>query len=137
MDAILQTIQTGLPVLAMHLSLTVALFVLGVFAYVKITPHHEFQLVRDGNQAAGLSLSGVVIGMAMPLAFSLAASVNEWDILLWGFIVVVLQMLAFVAAHLLLRDLSQRIENGEMAAAWVLFSFNVSLAMLLSAAISG
>jgi len=137
MEHILQTIQVGFPVLAAHLALTVGLFILGVFVYVKITPHHEFKLVREGNAAAGLSLSGVVIGMAMPLAFSLAASVNELDILLWGLVVVVLQVLAFIAAHLVLRDLSARIENGEMASAWVLFSFNIALAMFLSAAISG
>lgn len=137
MEHILQTVQVGFPVLLLHLSLTIGLFVIGVFIYVKVTPHHEFQLVRDGNVAAGLSLSGVVIGMALPLAFSLAASVSELDILIWGILVVALQLLAFLAAHLLLRDLSKRIENGEMAAAWVLFSFNIALAMFLSAAISG
>ncbi|MCW8915838.1 MAG: DUF350 domain-containing protein [Magnetovibrio sp.] len=137
MEAILQTIQTGLPVLAAHLGLTICLFVMGVFVYVRITPHHEFKLVREGNAAAGLSLSGVVIGMAMPLSFSLSASVNELDILFWGLVVIVLQIVAFVAAHLLLRDVSRRIEDGEMASAWVLFSFNIALAMMLSAAIAG
>lgn len=137
MEQILQTIVTGFPVLITHLGLTIGLFVLGVFVYVKITPHHEFQLVRDGNASAGLSLAGVVIGMAMPLAFSLAASVNELDIVFWGLVVIALQLLAFVAAHLMLRDLSRRIENNEMASAWVLFSFNIALAMFLSAAISG
>jgi len=137
MEHIWQTIQIGFPVLLVHLGLTIGLFVFGVFVYVRLTPHHEFKLVRENNAAAGLSLSGVVIGMAMPLAFSLAASVNELDILLWGLIVVVLQLLAFVAAHVLLNDLSTRIENGEMGAAWVLFSFNIALAMFLSAAISG
>ncbi|MBL4613614.1 MAG: DUF350 domain-containing protein [Magnetovibrio sp.] len=137
MEHILQTIQVGLPILAAHLALTIGLFIMGIFVYVKVTPHHEFKLVREGNTAAGLSLSGVVIGMAMPLAFSLAASVSELDILFWGLVVIVLQLLAFVAAHLLLRDLSARIENGEMASAWVLFSFNIALAMFLSAAISG
>jgi len=137
MQHILQTIQVGFPVLLIHLGLTIGLFIFGVFVYVKVTPHHEFNLVRENNAAAGLSLAGVVIGMAMPLAFSLAASVNELDILLWGLIVVALQLVAFGAAHVVLRDLSTRIENGEMGAAWVLFSFNIALAMFLSAAISG
>jgi len=48
-----------------------------------------------------------------------------------------LQRLAFVSGHVVLKDLSTRIENGEMGAAWVLFSFNIALAMFLSAAISG
>jgi len=137
MQHIWQTIQTGFPVLAVHLTLTIALFIFGVFVYVKVTPHHEFKLVRENNAAAGLSLAGVVIGMAMPLAFSLSASVNELDVLMWGLIVVVLQLMAFGAAHVVLRDVSARIENGEMGAAWVLFSFNIALAMFLSAAISG
>jgi len=137
MQSIWQTVQVGVPILLVDLGLTIGLFVLGVFVYVRITPHHEFKLVRENNLAAGLSLSGVVIGMALPLAFSLAASVNELDILFWGLVVVVLQLGAFFAANVVLRDLSARIEAGELAAAAVLFSFNIGLAMFLAAAISG
>ena len=137
MDHIWQSILLGFPVLIYHLGLTIGLFVIGVFIYVKVTPHHEFKLVRDGNQAAGVSLSGVVIGLALPLAVSMASSVNEIDILFWGVVVIVLQLFVFVAAHLVLRDLSQRIEQGEMASAWVLCSFNIALALFVSAAIMG
>lgn len=137
MEHIWQTVLVGFPVLIYHLSLTIGLFVIGLLVYVKVTPHHEFKLVRDGNQAAGVSLSGVVIGLALPLAVSMAASINEFDILFWGGVIVVLQLIVFVAAHLVLRDISQRIENGEMASAWVLFSFNIALALFVSAAIAG
>ena len=137
MEHIWQTVLVGFPVLIYHLSLTIGLFVIGLFVYVKVTPHHEFKLVREGNQAAGVALSGVVIGLALPLATSMASSVNAIDILFWGIVVVVVQLFVFVAAHLVLRDLSQRIENGEMASAWVLFSFNVALALFVSAAIMG
>lgn len=137
MEHIWQTVVAGFPVLIYQLGLTLALFIMGLFIYVKITPHHEFRLVREGNQAAGLSLSGVIIGLAMPLAFSLSASVGALDIVFWGVVVVVLQLLAFLAAHLLLNDVSKRIENGEMASAWVLFGLNIALATLISAAITG
>jgi len=137
MEHIWQSILLGFPVLIYHLGLTIGLFVTGLFIYVKVTPHHEFKLVREGNQAAGVALAGVVLGLALPLATSMAASVNEIDVLFWGVVVVVLQLFVFVAAHLVLRDLSQRIEKGEMASAWVLFSFNIALALFVSAAIMG
>jgi len=137
MEQILQSIVIGFPILIYHLGLTVALFGLGLYTYVKVTPLHEFNLVRDGNQAAGLSLSGVIIGLALPLAFSMKASVNGTDIVFWGIVIVILQLSSFLAAHLLLSDLSKRIENGEMAAAWLLFGLNIALAMFIAAAISG
>jgi len=136
-EHIWQTVVVGLPLLLEHLSLTLALFVIGLFVYVKVTPHHEFKLIRDGNQAAGLSLSGVIIGLSLPLAFSMSVSVSALDILFWGVVVVIMQLVAYVAAQLLLQDLSRRIENGEMASAWVLFGIHIALAAFLSAAIMG
>ena len=47
MDAVLQSFLAGAPVLFSHFTITVAMLAVGVLAYVWITPHAEFELIRN------------------------------------------------------------------------------------------
>ena len=95
MDAVIQSLIAGFPIFMLHSSVTLAMLALGVAVYVMITPYPEFRLVRDGNLAAAISLSGAIVGIALPLAFCLAASVSLFDIVIWGSVTVVLQLVAY------------------------------------------
>ena len=94
-ESVVQSLLAGLPVLVLHFGITVVMLVAGVWVYTKITPYSEFQLIREGNIAAAVSLSGVCIGLAIPLAFCMAASVNVLDIVLWGIAAIVIQLIGF------------------------------------------
>ena len=137
MGPVFQSFLAGFPVFLLHSSVTIAILALGVAAYVMITPHREFALVRDGNLAAAISLSGAVVGIGLPLAFCMASSVNVFDILLWGVVTVVLQLIAYKATDLLLRDLPRRIEAGEAGPAVVLVAIKLAVAGINAAAVSG
>lgn len=137
MEAVIQSLMSGFPILILHLAATTAILVAGVAIYVAITPYHEFKLIRSGNMAAAVSLSGAVIGIAVPLAFCMAASVNVFDILVWGTVTLVLQLIAYKATDLLLRGLPERIENDEIGPALVLVSIKLAVAAINAAAVSG
>ncbi len=137
MDAVLQSFLAGFPVLVLHFSVTVAMLALGVLVYTWVTPHKEFQLVRAGNTAAAVSLSAAVLGIGVPLAFSMAASVSVFDIVIWGALVVAIQLLAYKASDLLLKDLPKRIEAGELGPALVLAAVKMAVAAINAAAVSG
>jgi putative membrane protein len=137
MDAVLQSFLTGMPVLLLHVAVTVAMLALGILIYVWITPHKDFTLVRQGNAAAAVSLSGAILGLAIPLAMSLAVSVNVADIVIWGALALVIQLVVFQLTDLILRDLPRRIEAGEVPAAMVLSAIKLSVAAINAAAVSG
>ena len=137
MDVVLQSFVTGFPILMLHLLVTLAMLAGGVWLYTVITPHKDFTLVRDGNLAAAISLTGAILGLAIPLAFCMAPSVSVGEIVIWGLLAVLVQILAFTLADLLLRDLSARIEGGEMAPAVLLAGIKLSVAAINAAAISG
>ena len=137
MDVVLQSFVTGFPVLMLHLLVTLAMLAGSVWLYTVITPHKDFTLVRDGNLAAAISLTGAILGLAIPLAFCMAPSVSVGEIVIWGLLAVLVQILAFTLADLLLRDLSARIEGGEMAPAVLLAGIKLSVAAINAAAISG
>ena len=137
MDVVLQSFATGLPVLMLHLLVTLAMLVGGVVLYTLTTPHKDFNLVKDGNLAAAISLSGAILGLVIPLAFCMASSVNVAEIFIWGILAVAIQILVFRLCDLLLKNLSARIEEGEIAPAVLLAGIKVSVAAINAAAISG
>ena len=137
MEAVLQSFLAGFPVLLMHFFVTVVMLAAGVAAYVWITPHKDLALVKEGNVAAAVSLSGAVLGLAIPLAMSMSVSVNVADIVIWGLLTLVIQLVVFRLTDLVLRDLPARIESGEVAAALVLSAIKLAVAAVTAAAVSG
>ena len=113
------------------------MLVVGAFIYIKITSHDEMALIKDGNNAAAVSLSGAILGLAIPLAFCMANSVNVYDIVIWGLVTLVIQLVTFWIIDLWLRDLSRKIEDGQVGTAILLVSVKLAVASINAAAISG
>jgi putative membrane protein len=131
------SVAAGLPVLLVQLAATTALFFAGLAIYIWLTPYRELKLIREGNIAAAISLSGQMIALAIPLGGMLAHSVNVPDVLLWGAVAVVLQLIAFGAVAILVRDLPKAIERGEIARALVLAAAQIVAGIFNAAAMSG
>ena len=127
----------GLPFLISHFVTSVMVFLVGVIVYLFITPMKEIALIRQKNNAAAISFSGALIGLALPLSSSLSASGSIYEIIVWGFVAIVIQLFCFKAVDILINDLPKRIENGEVSSSILLFSIKISVALLNSAVISG
>ena len=134
---ILETLQSGLPVLILQFAVTLGLLALGVLCYTLITPFHEMRLVREGNAAAGLLLGGSVVALAIPLAATLATSGVTLDILLWGLVALVIQLVTFRATSALIPGLRGMIETGNVASACVATAVQLAVALLNAGAMSG
>lgn len=137
MEAVLQSFVSGFPILLLHSSVTLAILAIAVFIYIKITPYNEIELIRAGNTAAALSLAGAIVGFAIPLAFAMASSVNIYEILIWGPVTLVLQLIAYRVTDVLLSDLPKRILSGEMGASILLVAIKVAVAAINAAAVTG
>ncbi|MDP3749738.1 MAG: DUF350 domain-containing protein [Phenylobacterium sp.] len=133
----IQAFATGFPITLMHIAVTVLILVLAAGVYILLTPHKEITLIRAGNSAAALSLGGVLLGLSIPLATSLARSTSMLEIALWGAAAVALQLLVFRLVDMLLRGLPQRIQEGEVAAAALLVGAKLATAVIIAAAVSG
>ncbi len=132
----LQAWASGFPVSLLHVAVTLAILAAGAAIYVLITPHREVQLIRERNAAAALSFGGVLVGLAIPLAFALAASTSLVEIALWGATTTVVQLALFWLTDLMLRGLPQRIKQGEIAAAVLLVAAKLAVAAILAAAVT-
>ena len=137
MDAVLNAFLAGFPVLLLHSSATLAMLVAGLAIYMEVTPYDDVGLIRDGNVAAAISLSGAALGLGIPLAFSMASSISIWEILIWGPVTLLLQIIAFRLTDMVMRDLPTRIANGELGPAIFLVSVKLSIATINAAAVTG
>lgn len=137
MDAIINSLINGLPVLLLQLGTALAVFLAALTFYMWLTPHDEMALIRAGNRSAAISLGGVAVGLAMPMAASLHASANVLDILVWGIAILVVQVVAFRAVDLFLKELPKRIERDEMSAAIFLVAVKLAVGLFAAAAFAG
>ena len=128
---------SGFPLTLLHVSVALVILAAGAALYAAVTPHREIQLIREGNTAAALSFGGVLVGIALPLAFALASSTSVTEIALWGATTIVVQLALFWLVDLLLRGLPRRIKQGEVAAAALLVGVKLAVAAILAAAVSG
>jgi putative membrane protein len=137
MIAAWNSVIAGLPVLLVQLATTTGIFFLGLIVYFSLTPYRELRLLRQNNVAAAIVLVGEMLALAVPLGAMLAHSVSVPDILLWGIVTIVLQLIAAAAVAVVLRQLPAAIERGEVAPALVLAGAQLSAGILNAAAMSG
>lgn len=84
--------------------------------YSMCTPHKEFELIRAGNSAAAVQLTGTFLGFAIPVAIVIGNSVNIPDMLLWGLVAGVVQLAVFVIiGRFLFKGIAQRLADDCMA----------------------
>lgn len=133
----IQAFATGFPITLLHAAVAVAILFAAAALYVLLTPHKEIALIREGNTAAAVSLSGVLVGLAIPLAVSLKGSTSLIDLALWGVAIALVQLLVFRLVDLIMHGLQKRIKDDEMAAAALLVGAKVSTALILAAAVAG
>jgi len=134
---ILETLFAGLPILAAQFMTTFALLGIGVAAYFAITPFDERRLVQDGNVAAAVLMGGTVLALSIPLAATLASSASQVDILIWGLVALVIQLLTFFIVSTFIRGLNAHIERGNVAMAIAVVSIQLAVALLNAGSMAG
>ena len=116
-----------------YIAISAALLAIFLAIYVRITPYREVALIREGNIAAAFSLSGTVIGMAIPLANAVEYSVNPIDMAIWGAIALLVQLLVFVIARITLPHIAADIPAGKQASGIFLGAISIAAGILNAA----
>lgn len=112
---ILQELSTGFPAFVIHLVAALVVLAAFIFIYNMITPYAEMALIRSGNVAAAVSLSGAIMGFTIPLAKAVAQSGNLLDMLVWAGIALVVQLIAYAIVRMLIPGLAKDIPDGKVA----------------------
>jgi putative membrane protein len=126
----------GFPLFLLYFATAVALLVLFVAVYMRVMPHRELALIREGNVAAALSLSGALIGFVLPLASAVAHSVNPVDMVVWGVVALLVQLAVYAAVVRLVPHFRDAVVAGRVAPAALLAALAVSAGILNAACLT-
>ncbi len=107
---------TNLSEFLLFFVVAVVLTVLFVLVYTRITRHNEIALIKEGSTSAALAFSGSLIGFALPLASTMIGSFTVLELVLWGLVALVVQILVYFLIRLPMPRISARIESDEVAA---------------------
>ncbi|MDQ6917351.1 MAG: glutathionylspermidine synthase family protein [Pseudomonadota bacterium] len=96
----------------------------------------QLALIRDGNMAAAISLSGALLGFVLPLASAISHSVSPVDMVAWGVIALIVQLVVYAVTSRLVPRFREAIEAGRTAPATLLAALSVSAGILNAASMS-
>lgn len=116
----------------MYFATAIALLAVFIVIYVKSTPYNEFALIKENNAAAALSLAGAAVGFAIPLASSIYFTHDLVEMLKWGGVTGVVQLLLFW----IMRSYAHAIEEGKIAPAILLTGLSLATGILNALCIS-
>jgi putative membrane protein len=125
-----------LPNFLIYFVASLALTVLFLMVYMRVTPYREWALIRAGNNAAAVSLSGAALGFILPLASAITHSVSWLDMVVWSVVAMIVQLATYLVARLLKPELNQAIAAGTTAPAISLAAMSVGIGILNAACLS-
>ena len=99
----------------LHLLSGFVLLAVFFVVYTKITPFDEVSLIRRGNAAATVSLSGAGIGFGLTLASSILHSDSFMMFVVWAVGAMVVQTVTYALLTRLLPQMNQAIEENNVA----------------------
>lgn len=105
--------------------------------YMLATAHDELGQIRRGNPAAAVAFSGSLVGYTLPLAAAAHNSATLLVFLVWGVVAIGVQVAVYWFFRLLmLRDVSARIDRGEVASGTLLAAASLAGGIVDAAAMA-
>src|SRR6201991_3212918 len=101
---ILQSLA-GLPAFLVYFCTAIVAVVAYLFVYTRVTPHDEFQLIRDNVPGAAISLGLSLLGFSLPVERAIAHSPNIVDCIICSLIALAVHLVVFYVARIPVPDL--------------------------------
>lgn len=87
-----------------------------VVIYTFVTRHNEFELIKQNSVAASIAFSGSLIGFCLPVASAMLSSVSILEMVVWGIVALIVQIVVYLLVRMPMPRVSERIEANELAA---------------------
>jgi putative membrane protein len=132
----------------MYLGVTLPLLAFGIFVFAFTTPYKEYALIREGAEtgdpqkvaaakAAAHDLGGKIVGLAIVLASAIFHAVSLWDLVVWGVVGTVFQVLVFYLFELITPfKVVSEIPKGNVSVGIFASRLSIAAGLLMAALIS-
>lgn len=116
-----------------YLVVAICMVCIFAFAYEKITPPREIQLIKNGNLACALSYGGAIIGFCAALVSAMTHSIGLLNFVLWGILAAAVQIGLFFAVMRIIPDAAMELENNNVAVGAFLCALSIGIGLLNAA----
>ena len=127
---------TDLPEFLAFFVVAVLMMIIFIAVYTNLTRHSEIKLIKENSVAAAVAFSGSMIGFALPLASVMISSRTILDMIIWGMVALLVQIVVYLLVRLPMPRVSERIENNEIAAGIWLGASSLAAGMLNAASMT-
>jgi putative membrane protein len=127
---------SGLPYFLLYFGIAIGLVALYLFVYAFVTAHNEFALIRQNVLSAAVSLGLSLIGFALPLSSAIVHARNVIELIIWGVVALVVQIVVYWLVRLVVPNLSERIASGELASALFLGAASLAAGVINAASMT-
>jgi putative membrane protein len=121
---------------ALHLLSGFVLIAIFFAIYTKVTPFDEISLIRKGNTAAALSLSGALIGFSLTVGSSILHNDSFLMFLAWAAGAMAVQLICYVIMARSLPDMDAAIEGDNVAMGGLMAVSSLTIGIVNAACIS-
>lgn len=133
MPSTVPEILADLPFFVARFGIVLMLLALGLAAYVALAARRDMRLIAEGNVAAAAGMTGAFVGFALSLASAVIRSEALLDMLAWGGVALLAQLLVVVGLRLMLPALVRRMCDGQVASGVFLGAVAISVGILNAA----
>lgn len=133
-----QALITAIVNFGIYFGLSILFLIVFKFVYTLVTPHDEWQLIKEQKSTAvAIGFGGAILGFAIALASAASNSVSLIDFAIWGAIALIAQLLAFALLRFgFMPKIVERMEQNEVSAGIVLATVNIAIGLLNAASMS-
>jgi len=117
----------------------VAVLILFLYLYAKVTPYDDYVLIfEENNVAAALGFGGAIVGLSIPLYSALVSSVSYFDFFIWSLVAMLVQLLFAYGATKKKGKFSfeQKIQDGNVSAGMLMSFLSISIGLLNAGSMS-
>lgn len=126
----------GIPPFLAYFAIAIVLVLIFVRIYTWVTPQDELALIKANNPAAALAFGGALIGFALPLSSAITHSLSLLDCAVWGAVALIVQILTFVVLRITVKQLPERINQGEIATGIFVAATAIAVGLINAACMS-
>jgi len=117
----------------------VAIVVLFLYLYAKVTPYDDYKLIfEENNLAASVGFGGAILGLSIPLYSALISSTSYVDFIIWAMVAMLLQ-LAFAYAVTKRKgkfSFEQKIQENNVSIGVLMAFLSISIGLLNAGSMS-
>lgn len=121
-----------------YIGVAIVLLFIGIILFEITTKNKEMQLIKSGNKAAVYAFGGRILGLAIVLYSSIANSVNVFDMVIWGSVSIIMQIVIFYLAELLTPkfNITKAIDDDNQAVGLFLLFLSISIGLIIAASLT-